>query len=230
MNKNNKSTIGLIIIIMTIFVIFFAIWFFFIRSNNTTTNKEKTNNKESIKKEEKTIITKEEFQYEYKDGVLIRIVDKKNKPKQNDFIIDGIILIGEEHSYFDTFDSNIIINNFVEEGYKKEDINSEFYLEENINIYLDTQYEGENSNIKIIAIPHNKIEGHNNKNIEELQNIAQEKGFIIDYIKPDEEQHKYLGSASISMDCPAGKYDMLFIYKNNIAYYLTINMKKNVQE
>ena len=225
MKHNNKSLIGKILVILTILVLLFSIWFFFIRNNKPITSKSnKQTIKEKINKKEEPVNTKEDI----KVGNLMTIFGKDGNPIQNEFIIDGIILIGDNHSYFNTDDKETIINTFLNEGFKKEDINNEFYLEEKINLYLDTKYDGEDSNIKILLVPHNSIEEFDNKEFSLIEKLASEEGYILNYVKPTEENNKYIGSMDLNNSSPEGYYDILFIYNNKIAYYLVINLKKNI--
>ena len=92
---------------------------------------EVTNNTQTIQKNESATntevsdvnkTTNSEHEYTYKDGVLTQIVDEDGNPTQTDFVIDGIILVGNRHDY-ERDDSMEIIESFAKKGYKKEDIN-----------------------------------------------------------------------------------------------------------
>ena len=66
--------------------------------------------------------------------------------------------------------------------------------------------------------------------ITELTTLAEEKGTIIEYKKPDVEQHKYVGNGYVNMDYPEGKYDILFTYKDKLAYFINIDLTKETTE
>ena len=232
-NEKKKSNVGLIIvIIIIILLLLFAVWFFLLRDKGTTNNNNTNNNNTSEKtdkKDEKTD-NKTGYEYDYRDGVLTEIVDEEGNPKQTDFVIDGIILIGNRHGYFDTDDTDTILNNFVKQGYKKEGINSSFYLNEWIEFYIDTKYNGSTSNVKVLITPHKTVEELEKMSISELTTLAEEKGAVLDYQTPDEENSKYIGDPYVNADYPEGKYDILFTYKGKLAYFINVNLTKEPTE
>ena len=141
-----KKPIGLIIAIaiIVILLIAFAIWFFLLRdkggsSNNTpeTQNNSQTqSNSQTQNTSNNTTSPKNKYEYNYKDGVLTQIVDEDGNPKQTDCIIDGIILSGNRHYYNqESIDGNIAY--LASLGYKKEDLNKDFYLP--LATYEDTK-------------------------------------------------------------------------------------------
>ena len=95
--ENKKSNSGLIIaIIIIILLLLFALWFFVLRdkgNNNDVREQNNTNVNGDVTPSNNTV------EYDYRDGVLTQIVDENGNPKQTDFVIDGIILIGNRHSY-----------------------------------------------------------------------------------------------------------------------------------
>ena len=232
-NEKKKSNVGLIIvIIIIILLLIFAVWFFLLRDKGTTNNNNTNNNNTSEKtdkKDEKTD-NKTGYEYDYRDGVLTQIVDEEGNPKQTEFVIDGIILIGNRHSYYDTDDTDTILNNFVKQGYKKVGINSSFYQNEHIEMYLDTKYNGSTSNVKVLITPHKTVEELEKMSISELTTLAEEKGAVLDYQTPDEENSKYIGDPYVNADYPEGKYDILFTYKGKLAYFINVNLAKEPTE
>ena len=232
-NGKKKSKIGLIILIIIILLLLLCcVWFFLLKdkdkddnknSNNNTQEKGNTNNdnpKDTKSKE-----------YDYRDGILHVIVDEEGNPKQTDFVIDGIILVGNRHEYReeDTTISNI--DYFVQKGYKKEGINSSFFLSEWIEFYIDTKYSGRESDVEILVTPHKTVEELEKMSLSQLEDLANENGgFIISYEVPDEENHKYVGNGYISPDSKEGKYDILFTYKGKLAYYINIEAEKEYEE
>ena len=220
--SKKKSKTGLIILIIIILLILlFLVWYFLIRDNGKV-NGEEGDNTTKVTSTPVPANTKKE--YDYRDGVLTTIVDENGNPKQNDVIIDGIILIGNRHGYFDTDDTDTILNNFVKQGYKKEGINSSFYLNEHIEMYLDTKYSGANELVKVLITPHKKVEEYEKMSITELEELASEKGSIVEYNGPDNDNNKYIGDPYVSIDYEEGKYDILFIYKDSLAYFVTIEL------
>ena len=232
-NEKKKSNVGLIIvIIIIILLLLFAVWFFLLRDKGTTNNNNTNNNNTEEKTDKKDEKSKENtgYEYDYRDGVLTQIVDEEGNPKQTDFVIDGIILIGNRHGYFDTDDTDTILNNFVKQGYKKEGINSSFYQNEHIEMYLDTKYNGSTSNVKVLITPHKTVEELEKMSISELTTLAEEKGAVLDYQTPDEENSKYIGDPYVNADYPEGKYDILFTYKGKLAYFINVNLTKEPTE
>ena len=225
-NEKKKSNVGLIIvIIIIILLLLFAVWFFLLRDKGTTNNNNTNNNNTSEKTDNKT-----GYEYNYRDGVLTQIVDEEGNPKQTDFVIDGIILIGNRHGYDNITDTEAVIAKLVSEGYKKEGINSSFYLNEHIEMYLDTKYNGSTSNVKVLITPHKTVEELEKMSISELTTLAEEKGAVLDYQTPDEENYKYIGDPYVNGDYPEGKYDILFTYKGKLAYFINVNLAKEPTE
>ena len=229
MEENKKSKTGLIILIIIILLlILFAVWYFLLRDKGETNNNGNNNQQQEEKKDEPK--ETKGYQYDYREGVLTPIVDENGIPKQNDFVIDGIILIGNRHSYFGSDDATTVIESFVKQGYKKEGINSSFYLNEHIEMYLDTKYNGSASNVKVLITPHKTVEELEKMSISELTTFAEEKGAVLDYQTPDEENYKYIGDPYVNGDYPEGKYDILFTYKGKLAYFININLTKEPTE
>ena len=234
-NEKKKSNVGLIIvIIIIILLLLFAVWFFLLRDKGTTNNNNTNNNNTSEKtdkKDEKTD-NKTGYEYDYRDGVLTQIVDEEGNPKQTDFVIDGIILVGNRHSYEGVDpESEGFMNKLVAKGYKKEDIYSDFYLNEWIEFYIDTKYSGAESDVKILITPHKTVEELEKMSLTKLEELANENGgYVIDYKTPEADNYKYVGNGYVNMDYPEGKYDILFTYKGKLAYFININLTKEPTE
>ena len=227
--EKKKSKAGLIILIIIILLlILFAVWYFLLRDKGETNNNSNNNNQQQ--QEEHPKETKG-YQYDYREGVLTPIVDENGIPKQNDFVIDGIILIGNRHEYRGDDDTMGIIDYFVQKGYNKEGLNSSFYLNEWIEMYLDTKYTGNTSDVKIVVVPHKKVEELELLSLTQLEELADEKGgFVMDYKTPEEDNHKYIGNGYVNADYPEGKYDILFTYKGKLAYFITVELVKEPTE
>ena len=234
-NEKKKSNVGLIIvIIIIILLLLFAVWFFLLRDKGTTNNNNTNNNNTSEKtdkKDEKTD-NKTGYEYDYRDGVLTQIVDEEGNPKQTDFVIDGIILVGNRHSYEGVDpESEGFMNKLVAKGYKKEDIYSDFYLNEWIEFYIDTKYSGAESDVKILITPHKTVEELEKMSLTKLEELANENGgYVIDYKTPEADNYKYVGNGYVNMDYPEGKYDILFTYKGKLAYFINVNLAKEPTE
>ena len=231
MEENKKSKTGLIILIIIILLlILFAVWYFLLRDKGETNNGNSNNNQQQEEKKDEPKETKG-YQYDYREGVLTPIVDENGIPKQNDFVIDGIILIGNRHDYRGDDDTMGIIDYFVQKGYNKEGLNSSFYLSEWIEFYVDTKYTGSESDVKVVVVPHRDMNELELLSLTQLEELATEKGgFVMDYKTPEEDNHKYIGNGYVGPDYPEGKYDILFTYKGKIAYFINVELAKEPME
>ena len=233
-NEKKKSNVGLIIvIIIIILLLLFAVWFFLLRDKGTTNNNNANNNNTSEKtdkKDEKTD-NKTGYEYDYRDGVLTQIVDEEGNSKQIDFVIDGIILVGNRHEYRPENSTEEIIDYFIKQGYNKEGLNKDFYLGEWIQFYIDTKYSGSSNDVKILVTPHKTVEELEKLSLSQLEELANENGgFVIDYKTPEEDNYKYVGEGYVHQDYKEGKYDILFTYKGKLAYFININLTKEPTE
>lgn len=222
-----------IVILIICIIIVLAIGLFVLigRGNKKEENKV-TNTVQTTQKNESTTNTTEsnnkKYEYNYFDGKLTQIVDEEGKPKQTDFIIDGIILVGNRHSY-EGIDLNGegLMEKLVAKGYKKEGINTSFYLNEYIQFYIDTKYSKTASDVKILVVPHKTAEELEKMTLNELEDLANDKGgFVLDYKTPETDNYKYVGEGYVNIDYPEGKYDILFTYKGKLAYFININETK----
>ena len=235
-NEKKKSNVGLIIvIIIIILLLLFAVWFFLLRDKGTTNNNNTNNNnntQENTNTNNGTTPSKDKYEYSYVDGKLTQIVDEEGNPKQTDFVIDGIILVGNRHSYAGLeAESEGIIEKLVSQGYKKEGINSSFYLNEWIEFYIDTKYSGSANDVKILITPHKTVEELEKLSLTKLEELANDNGgYVIDYKTPEADNYKYVGNGYVNMDYPKGKYDILFTYKGKLAYFININETKEPTE
>ena len=227
--EEKKSKAGLIIIIIIILLLLlFAVWYFLIRDkgeSNTNNNSNNTEEKKDEPKDNKTI------NYDYRVGVLNVINDENGNPIQTDFVIDGIILIGNRHDYTDRDDTKEVIEYFEGLGYKKEGINSSFYLGEWIEMYIDTKYASSESDVKILITPHKTVEELEKLSLSQLEELANDNGgYVIEYKTPEADNHKYVGNGYVNPDSPEGKYDILFTYKGKLAYFINIDLIKEPVE
>ena len=194
------------------------------KNNEKDSNKQENTNNESSTSSEKV-------DYNYFDGKLTQIVDAEGNPKQTDFVIDGIILVGNQHEYRgnDTTVNNI--EYLVKKGYNKENLNKDFYLNEWIEMYIDTKYSKSEEDVEILITPHKTVEELEKLSYAQLEQLVIENGgAFIDYSKPDEDNYKFVGSGYVNADFPEGKYDILFTYKGKLAYFININETKEPTE
>ena len=189
-------------------------------NNNSNNNKEENTNNE-------TSSSSGTGEYTYFDGKLTQIVDENGNPKQKDFVIDGIILVGNRHSYSDIADTEAVVPKLVSQGYKKEGLYIDFYLNEWIEMYIDTKYSKSEEDVKILITPHRTVEELEKLSYAELEQLVIENGgAFIDYGKPQEDNYKFVGSGYVNADFPEGEYDILFTYKGKLAYFININETK----
>ncbi len=234
-SEKKKSNVGIIIaVIIILLLILFAVWFFLLKDKketNNTNKEEKKNTEEKVENKEDTPKTNTKYEYNYKDGVLTTIVDEEGNPKQTEFVINGIILLGNRHGYDGVTDTEAVIAKLVSQGYKKEDLFKDFYLNEWIELYIDTNYSGSESDVKILITPHKTVEELEKMSLTELTELAEENGgYVIDYKTPEADNYKYVGNGYVHMDYPEGKYDILFMYKGKLAYFININETKEFDE
>ena len=193
------------------------------KNTQTTQKNEDASNTIGNNANNTTTSNNKKYEYTYKDGVLTPIVDEEGNPKQTDFVIDGIILIGNRHEY-DRDDTMEYIEYFAKQGYKKEGINSSFYLNEWIEMYIDTKYAGSESDVKILITPHKTVEELEKMSLTKLEELATENGgYVIDYQTPEADNYKHVGAGYVNQDYKEGKYDILFTYKGKLAYFININ-------
>lgn len=200
-------------------------------NNNTNNNTNNNNTEEKTDKKDEKPTNNTGYEYDYRDGVLTLIVDEEGNPKQTDFVIDGIILVGNRHEYRPENSTEEIIDYFVKQGYKKEGINSSFYLNEYIQFYIDTKYSGSANDVKILVTPHKTVEELEKLSLTKLEELANENGgFVLDYKTPEADNYKYVGEGYVNMAYPEGKYDILFTYKGKLAYFINVNLTKEPTE
>ena len=223
--EKKKSKLGIIIfIIILILLILFAVWFFLLKDKKDDTKENTNNTEEKGEINKDNPINNNTSEFNYTEGILHEIGYFDEEPSP--FVIDGIILIGNRHSYDGREDVESVIKYFVEKGYNKDNINSSFYLNEWIEFYIDTKYYGAPDDVVIFAVPHKPIEEYLNMSSTELEEYASENGFVMQYMMPEEDNDKYVGSNFINMDLPEGKYTILFSYRGRLVYYICIDLTK----
>ena len=226
--EKKKSKVGLIIfIIILILLILFAVWFFLLRDKKDDTKESGNNTEEKGEINTDNPINNATSEFNYTEGILHEI---GYFGEEIPFTIDGIILIGNRHNYDGREAGEGVIEYFANKGYNKSDINSSFYLNEWIEFYIDTKYYDAPDDVKILAVPHKPVEEYLQMTSTALEELASEKGFVMDYMMPEEDNYKYVGSNYVSMDYSEGKYDLLFSYKGKLVYYICLSLTKEPTE
>ncbi len=62
--------------------------------------------------------------------------------------------------------------------------------------------------------------------VDDLVTLAEEQGGSLEYTYPDFENFNYIGDPYVSMDYEEGKYDLLFVYKGKLAYFISLSLTK----
>ena len=158
--------------------------------------------------------------YKFNKGELVRITDDKNEPAVTDFEIKGLIVVGNqtEGAGFDAQKSG---------GYKTSGLKADFMLNEHISLHAE-EITGNTENLKIICLPHREMADYILKSADELTQIAETEGAYVNASGPDTERDNeivdfYVGPID---ERKAGSYDILFVYKGKLAYYLPIELSK----
>lgn len=158
--------------------------------------------------------------YKFNKGELVRITDDNNEPAVTDFEIKGLIVAGNqtEGAGFDAQKSG---------GYKTSGLKADFMLNEHITLHAE-EINGSTADLKIICLPHREVADYILKSADELTQIAETEGAYVNASGPDAERDNeivdfYVGPID---ERKAGSYDILFVYKGKVAYYLPIELSK----
>ena len=158
--------------------------------------------------------------YKFNKGELVRITDDNNEPAVTDFEIKGLIVVGNqtEGAGFDAQKSG---------GYKTSGLKADFMLNEHITLHAEG-ITGNTEDLKIICLPHREMADYILKSADELTQIAETEGAFVNASGPDTERDNeivdfYVGPID---ERKAGSYDILFVYKGKLAYYLPIELSK----
>lgn len=158
--------------------------------------------------------------YKFNKGELVRITDDNNEPAVTDLEIKGLIVAGNqtEGAGFDAQKSG---------GYKTSGLKADFMLNEHITLHAEG-ITGNTENLKIICLPHREMADYILKSADELTQIAETEGAYVNASGPDTERDNeivdfYVGPIE---ERKAGSYDILFVYKGKLAYYLPIELSK----
>lgn len=158
--------------------------------------------------------------YKFNKGELVRITDDNNEPAVADFEIKGLIVVGNqtEGAGFDAQKSG---------GYKTSGLKADFMLNEHITLHAE-EITGNTEDLKIICLPHREMADYILKSADELTQIAETEGAYVNASGPDTERDNeivdfYVGPIE---ERKAGSYDILFVYKGKLAYYLPIELSK----
>ena len=158
--------------------------------------------------------------YKFNKGELVRITDDNNEPAVTNFEIKGLIVAGNqtEGAGFDAQKSG---------GYKTSGLKADFMLNEHITLHAE-EITGNTEDLKIICLPHREMADYILKSADELTQIAETEGAYVNASGPNAERDNeivdfYVGPIE---ERKAGSYDILFVYKGKLAYYLPIELSK----
>lgn len=232
--EKKKSNVGLIIIIIiVILLLLFAVWYFLLRDKGTNEKGNGgSNNTQQTEKDDKTppqTNPTEKREYDYTIGVLNQIVDEEGKPEQTALVINGMIMVGRSHIYNGNSDFDENVEYFVKQGYKKIGINASFYPGELFDIYLDSTYTGSNNDLKFFIATHRNIEDYSEIDVNNLEKYAL-GGAIHEFETLDKSDNYWLSELSTSTSDELGKYDLIFVYKGKIAYFVVFELTANPNE
>lgn len=210
--KNNNGNLIIIIgAVALVAIIAIVLCLFVFKNDNKGKDTNGNNTNENNTPTDVDTIPKE---FDYTKGVLHTV---KNEPE---FVIKGLFLIGKEREDYDYLES------LKEEGYKKDGLKTSFDKEEWINIYLDTEYSSEYTQAKAFIVPHKTMEEYQKYKLNELESIAMESGgYFFTIYGPDDRNFNFVGNGYVSKDAEAGLYDILFVYNEEIVYYIVIDVK-----
>lgn len=158
--------------------------------------------------------------YKFNKGELVRITDDNNEPAVTDFEIKGLIVAGNqtEGAGFDAQKSG---------GYKTSGLKADFMLSEHITLHAEG-ITGSTADLKIICLPHREMADYILKSADELTQIAETEGAYVNASGPDAERDNEIVDFFVGPieERKAGSYDILFVYKGKLAYYLPIELSK----
>lgn len=158
--------------------------------------------------------------YKFNKGELVRITDDNNEPAVADFEIKGLIVAGNqtEGAGFDAQKSG---------GYKTSGLKADFMLNEHITLHAEG-ITGSTADLKIICLPHREMADYILKSADELTQIAETEGAYVNASGPDAERDNEIVDFFVGPieERKAGSYDILFVYKGKLAYYLPIELSK----
>lgn len=139
----------------------------------------------------------------YVTGVLVKTADEP------EFVLSGLRLDGNRSNQ----DEN-------GKDFAKAGIRNEFFLDERIEFYLDTDYISETDDVKVVCLPHHPFDEYADMSFDEItEGAAFVETFYVQ--EPDVECfNPYVFSENFT----EGDYDILFTYKGEIVYYTVITL------
>lgn len=139
----------------------------------------------------------------YVTGVLVKTADEP------EFVLSGLRLDGNR-------------SNPEENGkdFAKAGIRNEFFLDERIEFYLDTDYISETDDVKVVCLPHHPFDEYTDMSFDE---IAEGAAFIETFYGQVDDTSCF-DPYVFSEDFSEGDYDVLFTYKGKIVYYTIITL------
>lgn len=158
--------------------------------------------------------------YGFTKGEVVRITnDENSEPVVPELTFEGLILSGnrQDNNRFDTLEKN---------GYKMTGLCADFWLDEHIEIHAKLNVTGTYNDFKAVCVPHKDIKTYLTSSFSDMTSEAESSGAVIEITEPDAEQQNqiadfYVGPAD---EKKPGSYDILFYYKDKLAYYLPIEL------
>ncbi|MEE0958057.1 MAG: hypothetical protein UH734_08270 [Ruminococcus sp.] len=141
------------------------------------------------------------------------------------FKLDALKLKGHLHDYDDK-----------EVPFSKDlqGLNHDFYLNESIRFYYQTNYKiaMNPGKLQILAVPHRELRNYEHTECSELISEAEKKGFVIDItsISEDEKNMGFVGENYVDVHQPAGEYDILIFNDKILCYYLVVMITAELVE
>ena len=137
---------------------------------------------------------------------------------KEDFVIKGLILLSDSgHHEYGTIDDNI------GKGYLTKGLFSEYYLNEWIGIYADTDA----ALFNVYVVPNEADKDYAAVTETELRQTCEEKGFpVMDSVTPDKTQHGYIGGLYVNPDSSLpGLYNMFFAKDGAVGYMVQLKLE-----
>ena len=150
------------------------------------------------------------------DGSLVGTLQAV-KP-QEDFVIKGMVLLSDSgHHEYGT------ANQLTDKDVVTDVLHADFYLNEWIGIYTDTDA----SLFNVYVVENDAQKDYAEVTEQELRTICDEKSFpFLEGATPDKAQHNYAGALYVNPDHgKPGLYNMFFAKGGNVAYMVQINLE-----
>lgn len=137
---------------------------------------------------------------------------------QEDFVIKGVALLSESGHHDYGSPDQLTDNDFKIEG-----LHADFYLNEWVGIYTDTDA----TLFNIYVVPNDAEKDYAKVTEQELRSTCEEKSFpMIEGVTPDKAQHNHAGNLYVNPDYGTpGFYNMFFAKGGDVCYMVQIRME-----